>query len=191
MWDVKESFLDYPTIDFAGIGNESILQKEVNYTTQPTLLYDQNFFDLSKNANSGIQYLPCASSSFVRYRGLSNPLRNTRISVGYFNIAQNAGTSLDNIFGFTPRYSSYKFKFDQVSGQFRNELKFWHTFKRYLTSPILCHEFVNWEMAADDDDINRIFAVSDDFLDDKFAIDCFINATVDRALPFVCVPMTK
>ena len=32
-----------------------------------------------------------------------------------------------------------------------------HGFKRYLTNPILCHEFVNWEMAADDDDINRIF----------------------------------
>lgn len=191
MWDVKESFLDYPTIDFASIGNESILQKEVNYTTQPTLLYDHNFYDLAKSANSGIQYLPCSSSSYVRYRGLSNPLRNTSNQVGYFNIAQNAGTSLDNIFGFIPRYSSYKFKFDQVSGQFRHELNFWHTFKRYLTSPILCHEFVNWEMAADDDDINRIFAVSDDFLDDKFAIDCFINASVDRALPFVCVPMTK
>lgn len=191
MWEVKESFMDYPVIDFAGIGNESILQKELNYTTQPTEAPDYNYLGYSKTSGHLMRYLPCASSSFVRYRGTSNPIRKISSSSGYFNVANAAGTSLDNVFGFTPRYSSYKFKFDQVSGQFRHELNFWHTFKRYLTSPILCHEFVNWEMAADDDDINRIFAVSDDFLDDKFAIDCFINASVDRALPFVCVPMSK
>lgn len=191
MWDVKESFLDYPTVDFAGIGNESILQKEVNYTTQPTEGPDYNYLNYSQTSGHLMRYLPCASSSFVRYRGQSNPLRRTSTVQGFFNIANGAGTSLDNVFGFIPRYSSYKFKFDQVSGQFRHELNFWHTFKRYLTSPILCHEFVNWEMASDDDDINRIFAVSDDFLDDKFAIDCFINASVDRALPFVCIPSSR
>lgn len=190
MWDVKESFLDYPTVDFAGIGNESILEKELNYTTIPTSKFDYNFEDFSSQSGVSLRYLPTISSSSVRYRGRTNPIRKSNQTAGKFNIANGAGTSLDNIFGFIPRYSSYKFKFDQVSGQFRHELNFWHTFKRYLTNPILCHEFVNWEMAADDDDINRIFAVSDDFLDDKFAIDCFINATVDRALPFVCVPMS-
>lgn len=191
MWDVKESFLDYPTIDFASIGNESILQKELNYTTVPTTFYDFNYDLLSSVAANVLVYLPTIASSSVRYKGMTNPIRKYSKTAGKFNITSGAGTSLDNVFGFIPRYSSYKFKFDQVSGQFRHELNFWHTFKRYLTSPILCHEFVNWEMAADDDDINRIFAVSDDFLDDKFAIDCFINASVDRALPFVCVPMTK
>ena len=191
MWDVKESFMDYPVVDFAGIGNESILQKELNYTTQPVDKPDYNYKSYSQTSGNWLRYLPCASSSFVRYKGASNPIRKTASNLGKYNLANAAGTSLDNVFGFIPRYSSYKFKFDQVSGQFRHELNFWHTFKRYLTSPILCHEFVNWEMAADDDDINRIFAVSDDFLDDKFAIDCFINATVDRALPFVCVPMSK
>lgn len=192
MWDVKESFLDYPTVDFAGIGNESILQKEVNYTTQPTKHFDYPYVAFSGSANyPQYSFLPIERSAGISYRGRTNPQRKSSGVTRYFNIAQNAGTSLDNVFGFIPRYSSYKFKFDQVSGQFRHELNFWHTFKRYLTSPILCHEFVNWEMAADDDDINRIFAVSDDFLDDKFAIDCFINASVDRALPFVCVPMSK
>lgn len=191
MWDVKESFLDYPTVDFASLGNESILEKEVNYTTVPMSYFDYNFNAYSANSGRSYQFLPTVASSHVRYRGQTNPIRKTTKTSGRFNIANGAGTSLDNVFGFIPRYSSYKFKFDQVSGQFRHELKFWHTFKRYLTNPILCHEFVNWEMAADDDDINRIFAVSDDFLDDKFAIDCFINATVDRALPFVCVPMSK
>ena len=191
MWDVKESFLDYPTVDFASIGNESILEKELNYTTVPMSYFDFNFNALSSLSGSSHLFLPTISSSHVRYRGQTNPIRKTSSISGRFNISNGSGTSLDNVFGFIPRYSSYKFKFDQVSGQFRHELKFWHTFKRYLTNPILCHEFVNWEMAADDDDINRIFAVSDDFLDDKFAIDCFINATVDRALPFVCVPMTK
>ena len=191
MWDVKESFLDYPTVDFAAIGNESILQKELNYTTVPTTFFDFNFDLFSSSTSNTLMYLPSIASSSVRYKGKTNPIRKTSSTAGKYNIVNGAGTSLDNIFGFIPRYSSYKFKFDQVSGQFRHELNFWHTFKRYLTSPILCHEFVNWEMAADDDDINRIFAVSDDFLDDKFAIDCFINASVDRALPFVCVPMTK
>jgi hypothetical protein len=190
MFDVKESFLDYPTIDFACLGNESILQKEVNYSTAPT-----KYFDLGKNlgtlnVNVG-QYLPVFLRASSVYKGATNPVRLQSLSYGISNITNGAGTSLDNVFGFIPRYSSYKFKFDKVSGQFRHELAFWHTFKRYYSSPILCHEFVNWEMAADDDEINRIFAVSDDFLDDKFAIDCFINAHVDRALPFVCVPMSK
>lgn len=196
MWDVKESFLDYPTVDFAGIGNESILQKEVNYTTVPTAVFDTHYSALARQSKFAMYYLPCGSSASISYRGKTNPLRifpsqPNSARTGYYNIASAAGTSLDNVFGFTPRYSSYKFKFDQVSGQFRHELAFWHTFKRYLTMPILCHEFVNWELAADDDEINRIFAVSDDFLDDKFAIDCYINASVDRALPFVCVPSSK
>ena len=190
MFDVKESFLDYPTVDFATLGNESILQKEVNYTTAPTSFIDFSYFALASNS-FGNKFLPYSYAASSSYKGLTNPIRLQSSSFGRLNISNNAGTSLNNVFGFIPRYSSYKFKFDQVSGQFRNELKFWHTFKRYLNSPILCHEFVNWEMAADDDDINRIFAVSDDFLDDKFAIDCFINASVDRALPFVCVPMSK
>lgn len=191
MWDVKDSFLDYPTVDFASVGNESILQKEVNYTTVPTERFDWNFYALASTSTSSVAFLPVAGNAGISYRGKTNPLRKVTGTTGKYNIASAAGTSLDNIFGFIPRYSSYKFKFDQVSGQFRHELRFWHTFKRYLTSPILCHEFVNWEMAADDEEINRIFAVSDDLLDDKFNIDCFINAHVDRALPFVCVPMSK
>lgn len=187
MFDVKESFLDYPTIDFAGLGNESILQKEVNYSTPPTKFFDQSSYSQATVDN----YLPSYFRASRYYNGQTNPIRLQSLVYGRSNIADSAGTSLDNVFGFIPRYSSYKFKFDKVSGQFRHELAFWHTFKRYYSSPILCHEFVNWEMAADDDEINRIFAVSDDFLDDKFAIDCFINAHVDRALPFVCVPMSK
>lgn len=190
MWDVKDSFLDYPTIDFAGIGNESILQKEVCFTSIPSKRFDVNFQNLAHNASAS-KYSSTELDSSVSYRGGSNPILMQSKTNGVFNIAQTAGTSLNNVFGFIPRYSSYKFKMDQVSGQYRHELNFWHTFKRYLTQPILCHEFVNWELAADDEDINRIFAVTDDLLDDKFCIDCFINASVDRALPFVCVPSSK
>lgn len=195
MWDVKDSFLDYPTVDFAGIGNESILQKEVNYSTVPTIPFH---FREGSNAYSYdiVSFMRDSSKSFD---GMSSPSRvdNVQYKVGgrdyrvNFNIAQAAGTSLNNVFGFIPRYSSYKFKFDQVSGQFRHELSFWHTFKRYFAQPILCHEFVNWELAADDEELNRIFAVTEDAYDDKFCIDCFINASVDRALPFVCVPSSK
>lgn len=200
MWDVKESFLDYPTVDFAGIGNESILQKEVNYTTVNTLPFDEFFERGSANGDFyGVLFRPITRNARLSFSGTSNPLfiyQNNGAAgspplKGNFNLAHYSGTSLNNVFGFIPRYSSYKFKFDQVSGQFRNELAFWHTFKRYFSMPILCHEFVNWELAADDEDINRIFAVTEDLYDDKFCIDCFINASVDRALPFVCVPSTK
>lgn len=200
MWDVKDSFLDYPTVDFAGIGNESILQKEVNYTTVPTLFFNEFDFANSSILLGSTFASPVSRNASKSFNGFSNPnrisnmvqasstVKNFRAN---FNIANSSGTSLDNVFGFIPRYSTYKFKFDQVSGQFRHELSFWHTFKRYFAMPILCHEFVNWELAADDEELNRIFAVSEDAYDDKFCIDCFINATVDRALPFVCVPSTK
>ena len=41
------------------------------------------------------------------------------------------------------------------------------------------------------DDINRIFAVSDDFLMTSLPSTVSSNASVDRALPFVCVPSSR
>ena len=72
--------MDYPVIDFAGIGNESILQKELNYTTQPVASPDYNF--LTDILRLLVICVTCLAlrSSFVRYRGKSNPVLR---KVGY------------------------------------------------------------------------------------------------------------
>lgn len=206
-----DSYMDYPTIDFAHVGNESIFMKELNFDGQPYIPFNQEGFGSSEQGPAftfynrkgmvmygygnprRVVYSPGSLSSFPslssgQWTQDFGPLH------GYFlsrrNVARATGTSLDHIFGYIPRYSSYKFKLDQVHGEFRDELEFWHTFRYFYGMPILSHEFVNWELCADDNEFNRIFAVTTDS-DNKFLCETHFTASVDRALPYVCVPQSK
>lgn len=198
------SYMDYPTIDFASVGNESILMKELNFDGEPRKNYD---ILLPGSSISGPYSNFFAHFSVVDY-GVGNPHRivdsgdlssfpvSTSLHLsshrfkGLHNYANGSGTSLDNVFGYIPRYSSYKFKLDQVHGEFLDELEFWHTFRNLHGMPILSHEFVNWELCVDDNEFNRIFSVTTSD-DGKFCCETRFNASVDRALPYVCVPHSK
>lgn len=188
-WIVKNSYMDYPTLDFANIGNESILMKEVNFDGQSYISY--------KNYNSFIN-----SFAFLQnYKGLKYGATNaTRVNAferaaqPQFHLvrqySQMSGTSLNNVFGYIPRYSSYKFKFDEVHGDFRETLDFWTTFRKFHSMPILSHDFVNWEYMAQENELKRLFVVTDD-TEDEFNVSTHFTASVDRALPYVCVPSSK
>lgn len=195
-FEVKDSYMDYPTVDFAHIGNESILMKELNfdgpslggYPHYPSL--DLNRYHLSQDGASpvntqSVAFNPLRVVDVNTYSGESTQL----VSVDLVNnVVSQSGTGLYNVFSYIPRYSSYKFKLDEVHGEFRSELQFWHTFRKFHTMPMLSHSFVNWELLADDNDFNRLFAVSKDDVDAKFCCMTFFNASVSRALPYVCVP---
>lgn len=193
MWTPFESFLDYPWIQLAHIGNESIPLRQLKYSTSAKYNYYGSI--------AGTQIpLPSADGSRVLMDGRTSPLfiRDASISSVYAiaNIVDQNGVGddahgFDEIFGYIPRNSAYKFKLDQVHGAFRNQMDYWQTFRKFYKKPMLTHEFVNWEFVADDGDLNRLFAVEDENISDKFYVDCYINASVSRALPYVNIPSTK
>lgn len=195
-WTPEESFLDYPFIDFVGLGNQSINQKELNFTTKPKLL-ENTFSNTYLLSGEYVNYIPYFANpqSKVLYNFPSVPKFynnvKTNRTVGFqLNLANGSGFDLNSVFGYIPRYSTFKFCFDQCHGEFRNQLSFWHSFRKFFTQPILCHEFVNWEFMSENDELQRMFFVTDDSTD-KFKIDSFINITSIRPLPYVCTPKTS
>ncbi len=61
----------------------------------------------------------------------------------------------EETFGYAPRYSEYKYGCDQVHGDFRNTLDFWHMGRKFSAAPSLNTAFV------ESDPTHRIFANTD------------------------------
>lgn len=59
----------------------------------------------------------------------------------------------DNTFGYTPRYSEYKYQDSRVAGDFRTTLAFWHMGRIFSARPALNNSFIQA------DPTKRIFAV--------------------------------
>ena len=65
----------YPTVDFAGIGNESILQKGIElYNLLPLALYDSQFLLILLIPYPCVSYLPVSRNAGISYKGFFNPL---------------------------------------------------------------------------------------------------------------------
>lgn len=60
------------------------------------------------------------------------------------------------VFGYIPRYSEYKFENSRVAGKMRTNMKFWHMAREFQNQPSLNEDFI--EAVPTD----RIFAVTDD-----------------------------
>lgn len=91
----------------------------------------------------------------------------------------------DDVFGYLPRYSEYKFIPSQVSGAMRSTLEFWHLGRVFQSRPVLNRDFVH----TDKDDFTRIFAVeqSADYYQFVVQIHHYIRAR--RKLPYYSVPL--
>lgn len=61
----------------------------------------------------------------------------------------------EGVFGYTPRYSEYKYMPSRVSGDFQTTLAFWHLGQIYDSPPLLNQNFVEARPST------RIFAVED------------------------------
>lgn len=88
------------------------------------------------------------------------------------------------VFGYTSRYSEYKFINSRVAGEFRDTLDFWHLGRRFTdpaVPPVLNDAFITSHPS------NRIFAVTDDSEDHIFA-HCFNNIGCVRKLPKFGIP---
>lgn len=93
----------------------------------------------------------------------------------------------NEVFGYIPRYAEYKFKNDRVSGDFRDELNFWHLGRNLLLRPTLNKTFVTmYEEGVQEETYRRIF--TDVTPTDYLWIQLFHNLTAKRPLPYFGVP---
>lgn len=189
--------LDYPFPHFANLGAESIPLREIYYSSDNfngvsysddtiSSVVDGNVVDSS----SAYEFTEPTRQGYVR-AGLDvvyEPIGSSTGTLGS-SVLRRYPTDIGSnysvrIFGYTPRYSRWKFAQDVVAGQMRDSLEFWHTFRHFSTRPFISNNFVSYMNAGFLSNLNRIFAVVNDNAD-KFVVDVFNNASVRRCLPLV------
>jgi len=96
------------------------------------------------------------------------------------------GTDLDEVFGYIPQYSDYRYMQSRVAGEFRDTLNFW-TLSRVFDPnniPELNEDFIS---CRSEEGLTRIFAVQDVGL--NYIVGQILNRiTVNRRLPRYGVP---
>jgi hypothetical protein len=69
----------------------------------------------------------------------------------------------NNVFGYIPRYSEYKYLQNRVAGLFRTQLDFWHLGRIFASAPTLSQQFIevnsanNTRVFFDEDDVDNIY----------------------------------
>jgi hypothetical protein len=92
------------------------------------------------------------------------------------------GSNVGNqTFGYQSRYAEYKYHTDQVHGEFRDTLKYWHLSRDFANQPALNQDFLE----VDPEDLDRIFAVSDE---DQFYMNIIHKIRAKRCLPYFGSP---
>lgn len=186
--------LDYPFPAFANLGAETISTKEIYYGDSfdyhslsnnqgnPVVIWHGTGSDYDSNVVAPDDLVSNPQST----NGLGVSINDSyNRSYGYVDASYPSRfSSNQSVFGYTPRYSRWKFKMDVVAGQMRESLDYWHTFREFFQTPYIGHNFVSYLNASFLNNINRIFAVVNDNAD-KFYVYCFNNASVRRCLPLI------
>lgn len=82
----------------------------------------------------------------------------------------------DGVFGYTPRYAEYKYSMNEVHGDFRGNMAFWHLNRIFSESPNLNTTFVECNPS------NRVFATAGTS-DDKYWIQLYQDVKALRLMP--------
>lgn len=95
-------------------------------------------------------------------------------------VANSAG---EQTFGYTPRYAEYKFHPNEIHGDFRDTLGYWHLARKFATdsAPGLNEEFI--QVDGERDGINRIFTYEKQDAD-KILIQLFHHNKSVRLMPY-------
>jgi hypothetical protein len=90
----------------------------------------------------------------------------------------------EDVFGYIPRYAEYKYIANRVAGDFRTTLDYWHLGRIFANQPTLSQEFIecNYE------DVERIFAVTDDTVDNLY-MQILNKVKAVRPMPVFGTPM--
>lgn len=89
----------------------------------------------------------------------------------------------DEVFGYIPRYAEYKYHNDEVHGDFKSNLLYWHLARKFDIRPALNAAFVTSYPSE------RVFAVADNGVTDKLWCNIYIHETAIRPMPYYGTPM--
>lgn len=87
----------------------------------------------------------------------------------------------DDVFGYVPRYSDFKFLPNRVAGDFRTNLDYWHWGRIFALDPALTSEFLKCNPRTNQ------FAVTDDS-EDHVLDHTYFSIHVNRKLPYYGIP---
>lgn len=85
-------------------------------------------------------------------------------------------------FGYQARYQECKYSFDEIHGEFRHNLAYWHASRIFENAPKLSEPFISCNPSA------RTFNIVNPDAADHWYADIWINLLVDRKLPEFNVP---
>lgn len=100
---------------------------------------------------------------------------------------ETGAISNDSEFGYQSRYAEYKFGMNEIHGQFRSNLDFWHNGRKFSSQPKLNGRFVALDTQSLNDQ-NRIFTVVGISGEDHFYCHLFHDVKVLRMLPKYGIP---
>lgn len=88
-----------------------------------------------------------------------------------------------SVFGYNPRFSEYKYRFDEVHGDFVDDsFLSWHLARDFASQPTMSGDFFHAS------NIERIFAVTDESYD-KFFVQIFNKVVANRPMTLYSTPM--
>lgn len=95
--------------------------------------------------------------------------------------ADQAPADQKKTFGYTPRYSEYKYVPSRTAGDMQGNLDYWHLARKFTTPPVLSQQFIEATPTT------RVFAVTDDNTDNLY---CHVLNKVKavRPMPFFGTP---
>lgn len=93
---------------------------------------------------------------------------------------QDSQNGNDSVFGYQARYAEYKYRSDEVHGDFRSSLYYWHLARLFANRPLLNSSFVECKPDGD-----RVFAVNES---DHLLFDFYNHIEVLRCLPAYGTP---
>lgn len=103
----------------------------------------------------------------------------------YFDPTDSATSDNNAVFGYQSRYAEYKYNHDEVHGDFKDTLSFWHMGRIFNNRPLLNSSFI------ESDPTDRVFAVADSESDNPthhLLFDFYNNIEVLRCLPAYGTP---
>lgn len=91
----------------------------------------------------------------------------------------------DDAFGYTPRYAEYKYHPNEIHGDLRDTLSFWHASRVFGSTPLLNNQFTN--CIPSNQDLNRVFTYNDEEYD-KILIQLTHHNSMLRKMPYFGTP---
>lgn len=88
-------------------------------------------------------------------------IRNKEIFFDFFgnkSMSNNVQSVANQEFGYAPRYSEYRYNPNEVHGEFRSSLRFWHLARSFDSLPMLNTSFITY----DNKNVDNVLSVSSD-----------------------------